>query len=554
MNRRGALRVIMLPWSARLLQLARSAHRARCVAATSTAAASTALMATSPALAAPARTKFAFLELGVDELQRRLASGRVTSRTLTLAYLSRIDAHDRKGPKLHSIIATNPDAVAIAAELDRERKAGKLRGPLHGIAVLIKDNIATGDKMATTAGALALQGVVAAREAALVARLRAAGAIVLGKANLSEWANIRSSRSSSGFSALGGLTRNPYALDRSASGSSSGTAAAVAASFATVGIGTETDGSITSPAAACGLVGLKPTVGLVSRDGVIPISHTQDTPGPMTRSVADCAAVLQAIAGADARDAATKAAPPRVDYLAALDADALRGARIGVVRSFNSGEPRTEALFEAALDVLRARGAIVVDQLRLPALEKVWDAELIVLLTELKVALPQYLREFAPGAPVQSLADVIAFNERNAARAMPFFGQELFVQAQATGGLDDPAYLAARASITRLMRDEGLDPLIREHGLHALVAPTQGPVWLNDLTLGDRSIPSFTTPAAVAGYPHLTVPMGAVNGLPVGLSLVGPAWSEARLLALGYAYEQATQARLIPTFARSAEI
>jgi amidase len=509
-------------------------------------------MASFPTHATPGHTKFAFLDVGVDELQRRLASGRLTSRALTLAYLSRIDAHDRKGPKLHSVIATNPDAVAIAAELDRERKGGTVRGPLHGIPVLIKDNLATRDRMATTAGALALQDVIAAREATVVTRLRAAGAIVLGKANLSEWANIRSPRSTSGWSALGGLTRNPYALDRSASGSSSGTAAAIAASFATVGVGTETDGSITSPAAACGLVGLKPTVGLVSRDGIVPISTTQDTAGPMTRTVADCAAVLQAIAGADPRDAATAAARARVDYRAALDADALRGARIGVIRSFNAGEPRTQALFEAALDVLRARGAIVVDQLKLPPLDKVWDAEMLVLLTELKVALARYLREFAPGARVQSLADVIAFNERNAARAMPYFDQEFFLQAEATGGLDDPAYLSARSTIVRLMRDEGLDPLFREHGVQAVVAPTQGPVWLSDLTLGDRSIPAFSTPAAVAGYPHLTVPMGAVNGLPVGLSFVGPAWSEARLLALGYAYEQASRARVAPTFARSA--
>jgi amidase len=512
-----------------------------------------ALMATTTGLAtaASARTKFAFLELGVGELQQRLASGRLTSRTLTLAYLSRIDAHDRKGPRLHSVLATNADAVSIAAELDRERKAGKLRGTLHGIPVLIKDSIATGDKMPTTAGALALQGVLAARDAALVQKLRAAGAIVLGKTNLSEWANIRSPRASSGWSTLGGLTRNPYALDRSASGSSSGTAAAIAASFAAVGIGTETDGSIVSPASACGLVGLKPTVGLVSRDGIIPISHSQDTAGPMTRTVTDCAAVLQAIAGRDPRDAATRDAPA-ADYLAALSTDALRGARLGVVRSFNVGEPRTQALFDAALDLLRARGARLVDKLALPPPEQVWAAEMVILLTELKVGLQRYLREFAPQAPVQSLADLIAFNERHATRAMPHFGQEFFLQAESMQGLDDPAYLAALAGAQRLMRDEGLDPLLREHGLDALVAPTQGPVWLSDLTLGDRPVPSFSTPAAVAGYPHLTVPMGRVNGLPVGLSFVGAPWSEARLLALGFAYEQASRARVPPSFARSA--
>ncbi|MFN8995454.1 MAG: amidase [Pseudomonadota bacterium] len=500
---------------------------------------------------AAARAKFAHLDDGVAQIQRKLAGGRLTSRALVLDYLSRLDAHDRHGPRLHSIIATNPEAVAIAADLDRERKAGRVRGPLHGVPVLVKDNLATADKMPTTAGSLALERAIAARDSAVVARLRAAGAIVLGKTNLSEWANIRSPRSTSGWSAVGGLTRNPHALDRNPSGSSSGTAAAIAANFATVGIGTETDGSITSPAAACGLVGLKPTVGLVSRDGIIPISHTQDTAGPITRTVADCAAVLAAIAGADPRDEATAAAQAR-DYVAALDADALRGARLGVVRSFNVGEPRTQALFEAALDVLRARGAVFVDDLRLPPAETAFEAALIVLLTELKVGLARYLGEFAPGAAVQSLADVIAFNRRHAARAMPYFGQEFFEQAEATDGLQGATYRNALATARRLMRDEGLDVLLREHGVEALVAPTQGPAWLTDLVHGDRPVPSFTTPAAVAGYPHLTVPRGAVAGLPVGLSLVGPAFSEARLLALGYAYEQASRQRPVPALARSA--
>jgi amidase len=509
-----------------------------------------------------AQSKFAHLEAGIADLQARLGTGRLTSRTLVLAYLSRMEANDRHGPKLHSVIETNPEAVSIAAELDRERRLGKPRGPLHGIPVLVKDNLASADRMQTTAGSLALDrtfngwsdAVRPPRDSFVVARLRAAGAIVLGKANLSEWANIRSTRSTSGWSARGGLVRNPYALDRNASGSSSGTAAAIAASFATLGIGTETDGSIVSPSAACGLVGIKPTVGLVSRDGIVPISHSQDTAGPMCRSVADAAMLLGAIAGPDPRDPATQNAPSGVDYAQALDADGLRGARIGVLRQWLTGHPATDAVFERALQTLAARGAVLVDPVRIDGAEQIGAHEIEVLLTEFKVGVAAWLREFAPGAPVQTLADLIAFNEKHAAREMPFFGQELFLRAEQTGGLADPRYLAARETCRRLARTEGIDAALQTHRLDALVAPTRGPAWLTDLVLGDRHGRGFSSLPAVAGYPHITLPMGQVEGLPVNLSLAGGAWSERTLIRLAFAFEQASRARFAPAFARSATL
>jgi amidase len=502
-------------------------------------------------------SKFAHHEAGVSDLQARLATGRLTSRTLVLAYLSRIEANDRHGPKLHSVIETNPDAVSIAAELDRERRLGKLRGPLHGIPVLVKDNLASADRMQTTAGSLALErsfgGVVPPRDAFVIARLRAAGTIVLGKANMSEWANIRSTRSTSGWSARGGLVRSPYALDRNASGSSSGTGAAIAASFATVGIGTETDGSIVSPSAANGLVGIKPTVGLVSRDGIIPISHSQDTAGPMCRTVADAAIVLTAIAGPDPRDPATKDAPVNVDYATYLDADGLRGARIGVLRQSMTGHPDTDAVFEGALKTLAARGAVLVDPVTIPGAEQYGESELEVLLTEFKVGVAAYLREFAPGAPVQTLSDLIAFNQKHAAREMPFFGQELFLRAEQTAGLADPKYLKALETCWRLARTEGMDAALKAHQLDALVAPTRGPAWLTDLVYGDREGAAFSSLPAVAGYPHVTVPMGQVAGLPVNISFAGAAWSEPTLIRLAFAFEQATRARFAPAFARTAQ-
>lgn len=512
------------------------------------AAASSAIMATPPVRAA---ARFQYLETSVAELQARMSAGRLTARTLAAGYLARIGAIDRKGPRICSVVELNPDALAIAAERDRERKAGVTRGPLHGIPVLLKDNIATRDRMSTSAGSLALANLPAPRDAFLVARLREAGAVILGKTNLSEWANFRSTRSSSGWSARGGLTRNPYALDRSASGSSSGSAAAMAASLAAVAVGTETDGSITSPAAKNGLVGLKPTVGLVSRDGIVPIASSQDTAGPMTRTVADAAALLTALAGADARDGATRDARGHADYTQVLDKDGLRGARLGVARGYMVGNDRVQALFDQAVVRLKALGAEVVDPVALPARSSFGDAELEVLLHEFKAGLASYLAEFAPGAPIRDVGDLIAYNERDRAREMPYFGQELLVMAAARGGLDSAVYRDALARARRAARDDGIDKAVSEHRLDALIAPTGGPAWLIDLVNGDSHSGGFTSPAAVAGVPHITVPMGQVAGLPVGLSFVGPAWSEPVLLRLAYAFEQATQHRRAPTFART---
>ena len=493
---------------------------------------------------------FAYSEAEIAQLQARFASGRLTSRTLTAAYLARIDAIDRRGPKLNSIIELNPDALAIAAELDRERKAGKTRGLLHGIPILLKDNVATADKMQTTAGSVALLGAQAPRDAFVARRLRDAGAVILGKTNLSEWANFRSSRSTSGWSSRGGLTRNPFALDRSASGSSSGSAAAISADLAVAAIGTETDGSIVSPSSICGVVGFKPTVGRVSRDGIVPISHTQDTAGPMTRSVADAVAVLAAIAGTDARDNATTGAPP-LDLGGALDANALRGARIGMVRNPVGRHPAVKALFDAQVDRLKAAGAELVPDLEIPNVARMGEYELEVLLTEFKSGLNAYLAQFGGGAPVATLTELIAFNESARAMVMPHFDQEFLVQAQAKGGLDSESYRNALAQCRTLSRVEGLDALFASHRRDAIIAPSGGPAWLIDLVNGDSVTGGISRPAAVAGFPHLTVPMGQVGGLPVGLSFIGPAWSDALVLRLGYAFEQATHARRAPTFAKS---
>ena len=490
-------------------------------------------------------------EKSVAQLQQAMQSGRVTSKKLVELYLARIKAIDKAGPKLNSVIELNPDALDIAEALDKERKEKGPRGPLHGIPVLIKDNIATADRMETTAGSLALVGVKPPRDAFVVAKLRDAGAVILGKTNLSEWANIRSSRSTSGWSARGGLTRNPYALDRNTSGSSSGSGAAIAANLAAIAVGTETDGSITSPSSINGLVGIKPTVGLVSRSGIIPIAHSQDTAGPMTRGVADAAALLTAIAGTDPRDAATADASPRAsDYTKALDRGALKGARIGVVRKNFAANDRIAAVIDGALDVLRAQGATLVD-VELPNAGKYDEGELAVLLYELKADLNAYLPEWAPGAPVKTLADVIAFNEKERAKEMPYFAQELFVRAEAKGGLDTPEYRDALANNRKLAGAEGIDKALADNKLDALVAPTGGLAWMTDFLNGDASGDSFTQPAAVAGYPHITVPAGQVGGLPCGISFVGPAWSEARLIGYAYAFEQASRARKRPTFPKS---
>jgi amidase len=501
---------------------------------------------TAPDQAVPA---FAFAEATVAELQARMSRGTLTSRALTAAYVARIAAIDAAGPQLRSVIETNREALAIARALDAERRAGRVRGPLHGIPVLIKDNIDTADTMQTTAGSLALVGTPAPRDAFVVEQLRAAGAVIIGKTNLSEWANFRSTRSTSGWSGRGGQTRHPYVLDRNPCGSSSGTGSAIAASLATVGIGTETDGSIICPSSICGLVGLKPTVGLVSRSGIIPISATQDTAGPMTRTVADAAAVLTAIVGVDPRDAATSRQPSaRIDYTAGLDRGALAGARIGVARNMAGFHPAVDAEFERAIAAIRAAGATVVDNANVPTVNKTDDAETDVLLYEFKDGINRYLASRGSTSRVKTLADLIAFNTQNASKEMPWFGQEQFEKAQAKGPLTDAVYQSALATCRRLSRDEGLDATFATHGVEVIIAPSNGPSWPIDLVNGDRYTGGNSSVAAVAGYPSITVPMGFVGALPVGLSLIGSAFSEARLLTLAYAFEQATRARRAPRF------
>lgn len=489
-------------------------------------------------------------EKSIAQLQADLTAGAVTSEQLVEAYLARMAALDDAGPALNSVLSLNPQALAQARASDSERAAGRVRGPLHGIPVLLKDNIESLDPIATTAGSLALIDNVTGRDAPLVARLREAGAIILGKTNLSEWANIRSSQSTSGWSAAGGLTRNPYALDRNACGSSSGSAVAAAASLATVAIGTETDGSIVCPAAVNGLVGLKPTVGLVSRRHIVPISHTQDTAGPMGRNVADVAAVLSVIAGSDAEDAATEDADARrADYAAALDANALNGRRVGVLRFMAGFHPGVDARFADALAQLRAAGAELIEITEPPpGLDAIGADEFTILLAELKHDLNAYLATTPEPVRTRTLAQVIAFNTATPAETV-LFGQDLFDAAQATGGADDPAYRAALARAPLAAR-RALDGFMAAHRVDALVAPTTGPAWVTDPVLGDHYVGGGASSLpAVAGYPHLTVPMGLVSGLPVGLSFIGGAWSEARLLSFGFAYEQRANARARPSYA-----
>jgi amidase len=483
------------------------------------------------------------------ELSGDLAAGRVTSEQLVTAYEARIAAIDSAGPTLQSVIALNPNALEDARALDKARSAAA-RGPLYGIPLLIKDNIETADPIPTTAGSLALKDNITHRDAPVVARLRAAGAIVLGKTNLSEWANMRGSRSVSGWSGVGGLTKNPYSPDRSPCGSSSGSGAAMAAQLAAGALGTETDGSVVCPSSVNGLVGLKPTVGLVSRTHVVPISHSQDTPGPMTHSVTDAALLLTAMAGSDPLDPATKDADAhRQDYVAGLDAQALKGKRLGVMR-FDAGfHPETDAVFAHALTVLRRAGATLVEIDKLPGAEAIGDAELTVLLTELKVDLNAYLASTPKNIATRSLADLIAFNYAHADRELGLFGQELFLKSEMTAGYADPAYLAARALSLKLAGADGIDMMLAEYNVDALVAPTAGPAWVVDTVNGDHSPGQTSTLPAVAGYPHLTVPMGMVFGLPVGVSFIGPAWSEKRLLGFGYAFEQEIGFRPRPGFA-----
>lgn len=503
------------------------------------------------AVAAPAAARTDVEERSIEALQADMTAGRATSVDLVRAYLVRIAAIDRKGPALRSVIAVNPDAIAQARALDAERKAGRSRGPLHGVPVLIKDNIETADRMATTAGSLALKDNVTRRDAPVVARLRAAGAVILGKANLSEWANIRSNRSMSGWSAVGGLVRNPYVLNRTACGSSSGSGAAVAASLAAAAVGTETDGSVVCPSAMNGLVGFKPTLGLVSRTHVVPISHSQDTPGPMARSVRDAAILLSAMSAADPADPATAGTVAK-DYAAGLSTSALSGLRVAVLRPERLA-PELATRFDAALGVLRAAGAVLVT-VEEPDLDDLGDAEQLVLHTELKADLDAYLATTPPAVTTRTLEQVIAFNRANAAAEMPYFGQETFEAAAKTKGLDDPAYKAARATSLRLAGAEGIDAMLKAANATILVQPTYGTPWLSDPVNGDQyDGPSASGLPAVAGYPNLTVPMGLVRGLPVGLSFAGTRGADAAVLGAGYAYESRAQARTRPTYRASTE-
>jgi amidase len=494
---------------------------------------------------------FEFEEATLDDLQRRMAAGTLTSRRLTAAYLSRIEALDRKGPALRHVIETSPDALAVADALDAERRRGKsVRGPLHGIPILLKDNVDTADKTTTTAGSLALSGSVPPRDATVARKLREAGAVLIGKANLSEWANMRSPRSSSGWSARGGQAKNPYVLDRNPCGSSSGSGGAVAANLCALAIGTETDGSIVCPSSANGIVGIKPTLGLVSRAGIIPIAHSQDTAGPMARTVRDAAILLGALVGVDERDAATAEAGSRgaADYTKFLDADGLRGARIGVVRKSFGFNPQVDRLMEGALAEMVRRGAVLVDPAEIPHAGEYDESELEVLLYEFKADLAAYLEALGPSAPVKTMADVIAFNEAHRAQEMPYFGQELLVRSQEKGPLTTPAYREALEKNHRLSRTEGLDAVMDQHHLDALVAPTGGPAWTTDLVNGDHFSGGSSTAPAVAGYPNINVPAGDVFGLPVGISFFGRAWSEPTLLKIAYAFEQATHHRRPPRF------
>ncbi len=507
-------------------------------------------VAPATASAAPQIKTFELEEITIPELQDGMKSGRFTARSLVEKYHERIDDIDKRGPAVNAIIELNPDALSIADALDQERKSKGPRGPLHGVPVLIKDNIDTADGMMTTAGSLALIGSKPPKDSFVAQRLRAAGAVILGKTNLSEWANIRSSHSTSGWSGRGGLTKNPYALDRNPCGSSSGTGAGVSANLAAVGIGTETDGSIVCPSSSNGLAGIKPTVGLVSRAGIIPISHSQDGAGPMCRTVRDAAILLGALTGVDPDDAATAASAGKsqTDYAQFCDPNGLKGARIGVARKYFGFSDAVDSLMEQSLAVMKHQGATLVDPADLATFGKFDDSELLVFLYELKADLNAYLARLGPGAPVRTLQDVIAFNDRNREKEMPYFGQDLFLKAQAKGSLTDKEYLDALAKNHQLARTEGIDALMDQYHLDAIVAPTGGPAWLTDLVNGDHVAGGSSNAAAVAGYPNINVTAGFLSGLPVGISFFGRAWSEPTLIKLAYSFEQATRARQAPRF------
>ena len=494
-------------------------------------------------------------ELTIADLQAGMSSGKYTAQSLARKYLDRIDNIDKRGPAINSVIEVNPDAQAIASEMDRERKAGRVRGPLHGIPVLIKDNIDTRDRMTTTAGSLALAGSIPLQDSTVTARLREAGAVIIGKTNLSEWANFRSSKSSSGWSGRGGQTKNPYVLDRNPCGSSSGTGAAVAANLAAVGVGTETDGSVVCPSNANSLVGIKPTLGLVSQAGIIPIAHSQDTAGPMCRTVTDAAILLAAMSGVDPRDAATRSSVgKRANEYWLPAADGLRGARIGVHRKSHGFNDAVDKLMHDSIDVLKRLGATVIDPADIPTHGKFDDSEFEVLLYEFKADLNRYLASLGPSAPVRSLKEVIDFNERNRDRELRYFGQDIMIKAQAKGPLTERKYRMALARNHRLSRTQGIDAVMNKHRLDAIIAPTGGPPWPTDLVNGDHYTGGYSSASAVAGYPHITVPAGYIFGLPVGISFFGRAWSEPKLITYAYAYEQGTKARRVPKFLETAKL
>jgi len=494
-------------------------------------------------------------EITVADLQDGMTSGKFTARSIAQKYLDRIAEIDKQGPAINSIIELNPDALSIADALDNERKAKGPRGPLHGIPVLIKDNVGTADRMMTTAGSLALSGFTPTKDSGVARRLRESGAVILGKTNLSEWANFRSSHSSSGWSGRGGQTNNPYATDRNPCGSSSGSGAAVSANLAAITVGTETDGSIVCPSSANGVVGIKPTVGLVSRAGIIPISHSQDTAGPICRSVADAAALLTALAAVDPDDTATQAPSRKAspDYTKFLDRGGLHGARIGVVRKLFDFSEKLAPVMKAALDAMKSEGAVLVDPVEIGTLGKFDASENIVLQYEFKADLNKYLAQF-PNAPVHSLKEIIAFNDHNHDKELLYFGQDIMVQCQARGPLTGKIYLDALAQDHRLARLQGIDAVMDQHKLDALIAPTAGPSWLTDLVNGDHDTGGSSSLAAVAGYPNINVPAGFIFGLPVGISFFGRAWSEPALIKIAYGFEQATRFRKPPRFLRTVNL